>query len=152
MEFECKGCGVPEQVDDSLARRQVQLQLEAEQVAADLDLPRVLSEMGEPVRVGSAALGLMVHRDLDVTVVCPGLPVAGVARVGATLAVHRWVRQVLFRNDTGPWNVDPRYPDGLYLGLLYRSVAGRDGRSTCGSSANPTVNPTWLTCGHSRRG
>jgi hypothetical protein len=121
-----KGGGVPGQVDDSLARRQVQLQLEAEQIAADLDLPLVLSEMGEPVRVGSAALGLMVHRDLDGTVVRPGLPVAGVARIGATLAVHRWVRQVLFRNDTGPWNVDPRYPDGLYLGLLYRSVAGKD--------------------------
>jgi hypothetical protein len=68
----------------------------------------------------------MVHRDLDITVVCPDLPVKDVARIGATLAGHRKVRQVLFRNDTGQWNVGPRYPDGLYLGVHYRSAGGND--------------------------
>ena len=31
-------------------------------------------------------------------------------------------RSVLFRNDTGEWNVDPSYPDGLYLGVRYESA------------------------------
>lgn len=31
---------------------------------------------------------------------------------------------VCFRNDTGSWNTDPRYPDGLYLGLRCRGRTG----------------------------
>jgi hypothetical protein len=60
-----------------------------------------------------------------VTVVCAELNAAGVAEIGAQLAPHPRVRSVSFRNDTGEWNVDPTYPDGLYLGVRYRS-AGRD--------------------------
>src|SRR6478609_6779104 len=58
----------------------------ADRMVTDLGLLRELSGIAEPVRVGSAALGLMVHRDLDLTVVCPELSVAGVAEIGATLA------------------------------------------------------------------
>jgi hypothetical protein len=114
---------------EELLQRQDQLQAEAEAVNVDLQLDELLSAVGDPVRVGSAALGLMVRRDLDVTVVCPALDTettAEVARIGARLAVHSRVRQVQFRNDTGQWNVDPTYPDGLYLGLRYRSQQGRD--------------------------
>jgi hypothetical protein len=49
-----------------------------------------------------------------------------VAQIGAGLAVHARVRQVQFRNDTGAWNIDPGYPDGLYLGAGYRSARGTD--------------------------
>jgi hypothetical protein len=31
---------------------------------------------------------------------------------------------VRFINDTGVWNTDPTYPDGLYLGLQCRSEVG----------------------------
>lgn len=108
----------------TLIASELALQREADEVAADLDLWDLLGALGDPVRVGSAALGLMVHRDLDVTVVCAKLHVAPVAEVGAQLARHARVRSVLFRNDTGQWNTDPTYPDGLYLGLRYRSDAG----------------------------
>ncbi|MFI7104544.1 hypothetical protein ACIBK8_35035 [Streptomyces sp. NPDC050161] len=111
------------------AARQEELQAEADAVAADLGLGRLLSAQGEPVRVGSAALGLMVAPDLDITVICPGLDgstARAVAGIGAELAVHDRVRQVTFRDDTGRWNTDPRYPDGLYLKVGYRSAAGRD--------------------------
>ncbi|UYB38609.1 hypothetical protein SLV14_000990 [Streptomyces sp. Je 1-4] len=114
---------------ERLAARQQELQAEADAVAADLDLVRLLSTRGEAVRVGSAALGLMVLPDLDITVVCPELEAdtrRAVAGIGAELAVHDRVRQVTFRDDTGEWNTDPRYPDGLYLNIHYRSRAGRD--------------------------
>jgi hypothetical protein len=109
-----------------LLRQQDRLQAEAEAVEADLQLEALLRPIGEPVRVGSAALGLMVWCDLDVTVVCTELAVEPVAAVGARLAAHPRVRHVTFRNDTGHWNTGPSYPDGLYLGVGYRARSGRD--------------------------
>ncbi|MFF3270956.1 hypothetical protein ACFYWU_08485 [Streptomyces chrestomyceticus] len=115
--------------DEQLAARQAELQAEADAVSADLGLARLLSEQGKAVRVGSAALGLMVVPDLDITVICPELTdrtKRSVAEAGARLAVHDRVRQVCFRDDTGHWNTDPGYPDGLYLKVDCRSAAGRE--------------------------
>ncbi|MGW4211362.1 hypothetical protein ACWEIJ_25440 [Lentzea sp. NPDC004789] len=113
---------------DELFRRQAALQTEADAVADDLRLAE-LAELGDPVRVGSSALGLMVKRDVDVTVVCESLDeqtAEAVARVGQRLFLHPRVRVVTMRDDTGHWNVDPAYPDGLYLGVKYRTLAGAD--------------------------
>ncbi|WP_327064945.1 hypothetical protein OG500_03895 [Kitasatospora sp. NBC_01250] len=113
---------------NELLRQQDELQAEASTVNEDLGLDEALGRLGDPVRVGSAALGLMVKRDLDITVVCPRLGGAereAVVAVGARLALHERVWQVRFRNDTGAWNTDPGYPDGLYLGVGYRSPQGR---------------------------
>jgi hypothetical protein len=109
-----------------LLEQQDRLQAEAEAVEVDLQLGALVRPLGEPVRVGSAELGLMVWRDLDLTVVCTELAVDAVTAVGVRLAAHPGVRQVTFRNDTGHWNTDPSYPDGLYLGVKYRSPTGRD--------------------------
>jgi hypothetical protein len=109
-----------------LLQEQDRLQAEAEAVEVDLQLGTLLRRLGEPVRVGSAELGLMVWRDLDLTVVCTELAVDAVTAVAARLAAHPCVRQVTFRNDTGHWNTDPSYPDGLYLGVEYRSPRGRE--------------------------
>jgi hypothetical protein len=109
-----------------LLRQQGELQGEAKAVEVDLHLDALLGPIGEPVRVGSVALGLMVWRDLDLTVVCTELTVEPIAAIGAGLAAHPRVRQVTFRNDTGHWKTNPSYPDGLYLGVGYRSPAGRD--------------------------
>jgi hypothetical protein len=109
---------------DDLLRRQAQLQAEAATVRQDLGLDQRLSTLGEVVPVGSAALGLMVWRDLDLTVVCHRLDAAAAARTGALLAGHPRVREVRFIDDTGDWNTDPTYPDGLYLGLGCRSLVG----------------------------
>ena len=35
------------------------------------------------------------------------------------------IRDRRFRDDTGHWNTDSRYPDGIYLGIEYRSPGGR---------------------------
>ena len=107
-----------------LVRRQDDLQAEAADIEADLQLVSLLSRAGEPFRVGSAAYGLMVLRDLDVTVVCTKLALQPITDIGARLAEHPRVWRVEFRNDTGQWNTAARYPDGLYLGVGYRSPAG----------------------------
>jgi hypothetical protein len=109
---------------DELLRRQDQLQAEAATVRQDLELDQRLSTLGEVVPVGSAALGLMVWRDLDLTVVCRRPDAEAVAGAGASLAGHPRVREVRFVDDTGDWNTDPTYPDGLYLGLRCRSLVG----------------------------
>jgi hypothetical protein len=110
----------------ALLRQQDLLQAEAQAVEDDLGLRELLMRTGQPVRVGSSALGLMACRDLDITVICPRLDVAAVADAGARLAGHPRIRKVVFRDDTGAWNTDPDYPDGLYLGLAYRSPRGHD--------------------------
>lgn len=112
--------------DRQLLDRQAALQAAADAAAADLSIDAVLGTLGEPVRVGSSAFGLMVWPDLDVTVVCARLAVPLVAALGQRLAVHPRVRQVVFRNDSRDWNTDPGYPDGLYLGLRYRGQTGED--------------------------
>jgi len=54
---------VPDHLDEELSQRQAELQEEAGTVTADLRLVQALSAVGEPMTVGSAALGLMVWRD-----------------------------------------------------------------------------------------
>src|ERR671935_386395 len=72
--------------ETELLDRQRALQIEAEQVARDIRLMELAQPLGDPVLVGSAALGLMVWRDLDVTVVCPRLDIDAVVEVGSRLA------------------------------------------------------------------
>ncbi|MDQ2741037.1 MAG: hypothetical protein M3Z66_01870 [Chloroflexota bacterium] len=113
------------EMPDELLHRQAALQSEANAVCGDLGLDQLLSFVGDPVRVGSSALGLMIRRDVDITVICLKLDrvtMEAVAGIGARLATHQRVWQVRFRDDTGRWNTDPdHYPDGLYLGVDYRS-------------------------------
>lgn len=103
-----------------LLARQQALQAEAEQVRVRLGLDRVLGAVGDPVLVGSAALGLMAWRDIDTTVVCPSLDDRLVLAAAAELGGHPDVKALRYRDDSGRFNEDPQqYPDGLYLGLSY---------------------------------
>lgn len=116
--------------NDDLFRRQRLLQAEAEAVLDDLDLLAGLEAIGDPIRTGSSALGVMVKPDIDVTTACPRLDLSAfdaVAQLGTKLTRHERVRQVTFRNDTGDWNAEPdKYPDGLFLQVRYRSQRSRD--------------------------
>lgn len=108
------------------------LQKEADKIVDLLRLEALLSNVGKPIRVGSSAMGLMVRRDVDITVICDDLSLsdtrAAFAQVGAKLmSMDRHVASVRFRNDTGAWNTDrASYPDGLYLGVSARSDDGMD--------------------------
>jgi hypothetical protein len=110
----------------SLLDRQQALQDEAAAVLADLELLSLLEHVGRPVQVGSVALGLMVARDIDVTVLCPTLDTAAIFDVVKPLAGHPRIRELRFRDDTDHRNLDPRYPDGIYWGPKYRGESGAD--------------------------
>ncbi|MFD1674364.1 hypothetical protein [Alicyclobacillus fodiniaquatilis] len=112
--------------DDELLRQQHSLQIEAKEVADELQLDELLTTVGEPTRVGSSALGLMVWRDLDITVVCSSLNKENIAHIAREMMVRRGVRELRFLNDSGSLKMDSDYPDGLYLGIKYRSLNGAD--------------------------
>jgi hypothetical protein len=107
--------------DAELLASQQLLQQEAQQIRRRLDLDRVLGAVGDPVLVGSAALGLMAWRDLDLTVACQRLDKLPVLAAGLELARKPGVKALQYRDDTDQWNTEPDlYPDGLYLALRYQ--------------------------------
>ena len=108
--------------DDEFLARQAALQAGAAAVLDDLDLLARIRMVGTPTRTGSSAYGLMVARDIDVTTLCPVLDADALFDAIRPLARHDRVRRLAFRNDTGRWNTDPAYPDGLYWMIEY--VAG----------------------------
>lgn len=111
--------------DAELLARELGRQAEADAAVADLGLDEALSALGTPARTGGCALGVLVKRDVDITVACPVLTPAvreHVVELAALLARHDRVRQVIFRDDTNRWNAEPEaYPDGLYIGIRYRA-------------------------------
>jgi len=116
--------------DIELLARQSALQAEADAAVADLDLADDLAAIGKAVRVGSSALGLMVKRDVDLTVACEkldGATLEAIRTLGLRIARHPRVWQLTLRDDSGEWNIEPDdYPDGVYLGLRYRSAQKQD--------------------------
>lgn len=112
-----------------LFQSQKYLQAEADNVVRELQLEELLGSIGHPIRVGSTAMGLMVRRDIDITVVCSKLDAHTLEAFSAVAArliqKPTIVSAVRFRNDCGGWNAEPeKYPDGLYLGLTVRAQNG----------------------------
>ncbi|GIP34578.1 hypothetical protein [Paenibacillus sp. J2TS4] len=64
---------------EELLAHQLQLQAEADAIVEEMHLKQLLEEAGTPLKVGSVALGLMVWRDLDMTVVCSKLNIATIS-------------------------------------------------------------------------
>jgi hypothetical protein len=110
--------------DRAVLARQDARQARAFEVMEDLDLMPRLTSVGTPTHSGSSALGLMVALDIDVTTLCPSLATGPIFAFGEGLAAHPRVRKVTFRNDTGRWNTDPEYVDGLYWLVEYVSDDG----------------------------
>ncbi|MDQ0136172.1 hypothetical protein J2T08_004108 [Neorhizobium galegae] len=113
-----------------ILEKQAELQAEADAIVGALHLDALLRTAGNPVRVGSSALGVMVRRDIDITVICEKLDPATrrtVAEIAGELMLDSRVGALRYRNDSGFWNTEPQnYPDGLYLGLTYRTEKGED--------------------------
>ncbi|MDU4696319.1 MAG: hypothetical protein E6Y08_10920 [Paenibacillus sp.] len=107
-----------------LFTRQQQLQVEAAAIAEEMNLIPLLEAAGMPVTVGSAALGLMTWRDLDMTVICSKLDIATISGIASQLMSNPGIRDMQFINDTGSWNTNPAYPDGFFLGITYKSNNG----------------------------
>lgn len=118
---------MPELGDGDLLERAKRLDEEARAIRERLDLQARLESLGVPVVVGAAGLGVIDRRDLDITTTCASLDeetLDRIAQLGAALARHEDVRQIVIRDDTGRWNTDSRYPDGCYLGLKVMSPGG----------------------------
>ena len=109
-----------------LLETQRRLQGDVDVVVGSLHLNELLSKVGRVTRVGSSAMGLMVRRDIDITVACSKLDIHALeafSGIGARLMqMTESVAAVRFRNDTGKRNVEPeKYPDGLYLWLSVKA-------------------------------
>jgi hypothetical protein len=154
-----------------LLARQRALQTEAEDVRAQLGLAQMLGAVGDPVLVGSAALGLMAWRDIDVTVVCPSLDDGRVIAVAAELAAHQDVKSVEYRDDSGRWNLTTcaspfcvsRRCGAPGRSTAYRCVAGTSTRpylttvfatptSSPGGSRESSRDPSVISCPGKRCG
>jgi len=110
-----------------LLRRQEELQAEARDVLAALDLEPALAKAGRVERMGSFVTGLMVWRDLDLNVICPSLALDRALDAMRPSYAHPRVHSVQFKNERGPFNTyagpeDDRY----YFKLFYRAAAGDD--------------------------
>jgi hypothetical protein len=119
----------PQQLDAApageLLQRQEELQAEAEQVIADLDLFDTLGRAGNVRLIGSSVTGLMVWRDLDLQVLSPGLAATGAWALVQPLAAHPRVYEARYINQSGTssFSGDPR--DGrFYFQVYYRTDAG----------------------------
>ena len=96
-----------------LSARQDQLQAEAARVVADLDLLVLLGRLGRVRVIGSAASGLMVWRDLDISVYTSASR-GEVADVVRDLVAHPEVDDLHF--------VGPHTPSGLPKDQRYYAV------------------------------
>ena len=103
-----------------LLQRQERLQADASRVLDDLDLLALLSRAGDPVVVGSTAMGLMALPDIDVSVECDTWNADVIFQVVRRLASHPRVRRLNYDNRIGALNPGFAY-DGYYWGVQYRS-------------------------------
>lgn len=85
-----------------LVRRQTALQTEARTLLAQWSLFQHLQRVGRTALIGSAALGLMVWRDIDIMVVAPGLPAIRAFTALSPLLSDPRVQQLRYLNQRGP--------------------------------------------------
>jgi len=87
---------------ETLLHRQAALQAEATAVLTELDLIDRLSHVGSVRQIGSSTLGLMVWRDIDLSV--SGLTPEQAIDALRPVFVHPRVTQVRYLNEAGVYN------------------------------------------------
>jgi hypothetical protein len=108
-----------------LLDRQAILQAEAHQVLVDLDLLARLSHLGHAEHIGSSVSGLMVWRDIDVGARCPNPSADRVFETLRPILTHPGVREVLYREETGPRSPSGQPEDQrFYFVIRYETAAG----------------------------
>lgn len=109
-----------------LLTRQKALQVEAEQVLAALNITAMLACAGPPVFNGSYVTGLMVWRDLDVSVTAPEMTSRQVYETMLPLLTHPDVTLVRYRNEAGARNPAGKPEDDRYFFAYYVWVGDRE--------------------------
>lgn len=104
-----------------LLERQDRLQDEARSILTKLRLPGRLSLIGRPLQVGSSALGLMVRRDLDITVICAELDLKRVAKLCSELICLDGIKNLHFQNRIDrSEQTTPTITNDLQISLSYQ--------------------------------
>ncbi len=104
-----------------LLERQDRLQDEARSILTKLRLPGRLSLIGRPLQVGSSALGLMVRRDLDITVICAELDLKRVAKLCSELICLEGIKNLRFQNRIDrSEQTTPTITNDLQISLSYQ--------------------------------
>ena len=107
-----------------LVHRQDALQVEAESVMRELDLTSLLGQAGLVEQVGSSVSGLMTWRDIDLTVVSPGLTSDRAWLTMRPIVSRDRIRQVMYSNETGNLNRSGRpYDDRHYFVIHYETTS-----------------------------
>ncbi len=88
----------------ALLRRQDALQAEVSTVVTELDLMARRALAGTATLIGSAALGLLVWRALDICVVSPGLPITQALAIMQPMVSHPQGYQIRYANKSGVFN------------------------------------------------
>jgi hypothetical protein len=110
-----------------LLQRQDTLQAEAGVVLEELDLIRLLGQLGSPVQLGSSSLGLMVWPDIDITVSCPGLTIDSALKTMRPVYAHSQVKRVRYLNEAGRFNpTGLELHDRYYFGVYYHASSGTE--------------------------
>jgi hypothetical protein len=108
-----------------LLQRSNELQRDAERLIQALDLRAILAKLGPTELVGSVASGLMVWRDIDFCVECPGLTPERAWTVLRPLLHDPRLASLNYRNETGAWILDGDPADQrLYVVLHYLDESG----------------------------
>jgi hypothetical protein len=105
--------------DADLLRRQDELQAGARRVLGELQVLDQLRKLGEPVIVGSLALGLMVWRDIDLEVQCPRLNSEIAFDAVRYLVSRPGAYRLVYHDFTGARAI-PAVPEGYYWGVRYQ--------------------------------
>jgi hypothetical protein len=112
---------------DTLLHRQNALQAEVSTVLTELSLMERLALAGTATLIGSAALGLLVWRDLDICVVSPGLTITQAFEMMQPMFCHPQVYQIRYANKSGVFNDTGQTKDDRYFFVLqYQTNAGTD--------------------------
>ncbi|HEY0807063.1 MAG TPA: hypothetical protein VGD84_18480 [Pseudonocardiaceae bacterium] len=110
---------------DDLLARQERLQQEAHEVMTELDLPAMLGRVGRVEVIGSAASGLMVWRDLDISVYTDAGAADRVAAAMRALVANPAVLDLHYANETGSRSPSGGAHDQRYYAVVrYLSRGG----------------------------
>jgi hypothetical protein len=111
----------------SLLRRAKALQTEADEVMRTLDVMAILAVLGQPEQIGSSVSGLMVWRDIDVTVRCQDVTLERVWDALRPILINPQITRLSYSNETGA-----RSPTGepadqrFYFVLRYETQKGKE--------------------------
>ncbi|QBD74826.1 hypothetical protein EPA93_01975 [Ktedonosporobacter rubrisoli] len=110
---------------EHLLKHQHELQKEARRVLAELQITQLLSQAGTLRQVGSAELGLMVWRDIDLAISSPALSIERAYDFMRSLYIHPGVKEVSYFNQSGPFSL-AGLAERYYFAVLYNSTDGHE--------------------------